>query len=323
MREIWSAFSDEHGLLPIIDVTHASFRVEVPENTLAAMSQEFIDGAAQRASMSQEVREVLERSVLGGALAAASGSYLPGLSTYLLKLGPGNTWTGSSEIDRRIASSFPALATRIRLQDTAQMLAEGLGERLAEPSRPVCMVNIAGGTAADSWNALLCLQAGAKHCLAGRSIRIAVLDLDRRGPEFGARAIQALQKPDAPLYGLQINFCNVPYDWSDPARLPGVLREFGTKDALFAVSSEGGLFEYGDDDEIVVNLAELHATTPPDTFVVGSVTRDCDAVRAMGRIAAIRPRTIDAFRTLVERGGWTLNEAVERPFSFQVKVVKI
>lgn len=322
MQGTWSAFSEEYGELQIIDVTDSSFRVEVSEKMLAAMSQDFIDSSEQRERISAETRELLGRSVLGRALASASGSYLPGMSTYLMKLGPKNLWDGSLEIDRKIASSFPALTSRIRLQDMAQMLADGLEELIStKPGRPVSMVNIAGGTAADSWNALLCLRAGDQHRLDGRSIRIVVLDRDEPGPEFGARAIQTLQKPGAPLHGLQIEFLPICYDWSDPHRLAVILQSLGDEDAACAVSSEGGLFEYGSDDEIIANLLALRSGTPRDVFIVGSVTRDCEAMRANTRIVASRPRTIDAFRALVERGGWKLNQVVKRPFSYHVRLV--
>lgn len=323
MQGISSAFSEEYGELRVIDVTHSSFRVEVSEQMLAAMSQDFIDSSEQRAQVSAETREMLGRSVFGRALASASGSYLPAMSTYLMKLGPNNLWNGSHEIDRKIAASFPALTARIRLQDMAQMLADGLEERIGTtPGRRVCMVNIAGGAAADSWNALICLRARGQYDLDGRSIRIAVLDRDERGPEFGTRAIQRLREPGAPLHGLQIEFVPRCYDWSDPHRLAVTLRGLGAEDAACAVSSEGGLFEYGSDEEIIENLLALRSGTPPEAFFVGSVTRDCEALRANTRIVASRPRTIEAFRALVERGGWKLKQVIERPFSYHVSLVR-
>lgn len=323
MKLLWSALSEKQGQLPIIDVTHSSFRVDVPENTLATMSQDFVNGIARREAVSPETREALGRSVLGRALATASGGYLSGMSTYLMKLGPDNLWNGPLDIDRKIAASFPALAARIRLQDMAHMLADGLEKLIgAEASRPICMVNIAGGTAADSWNALLCLRARARHFLDNRTIRIAVLERDEAGPEFGARAIRALQTPGAPLHGVHIDFQLTPYDWSDPHKLTPILQDLGVKDAACAVSSEGGLFEYGTDEEIVATLITLQARTPIGAFVVGSVTRDCEAVRANERIVASRPRTIEAFCALVERGGWRLNQVVERPFSYSVCLVR-
>lgn len=322
MQRIRSAFSEEFGELRIIDVTQSSFREEVPEIALLAMSQDFIDGFEQRESVSAEIREALSRSVLGRALAAASGSYLSGMGTYLIKLGPKNLWAGAHEIDRRIVGSFPALTSRIRLQDMAHLLADGLEQQIcAKRGRPVCMLNIGGGTAADSWNALLCLRARVGPLLGDRSIRVAVLDRDECGPAFGARAVEALQKPGAPLHGLNIDFEFICYDWSYPHRLSLLLPGPGAEDSGCAISSEGGLFEYGSDEEIVANLTALRAGTPLDAFIVGSVTRDCEAVRANRQIVASRPRTIEAFRVLVEGGGWKLNQVIERPFSYHVSLV--
>jgi hypothetical protein len=39
------------------------------------------------------------------------------------------------------------------------------------------------------------------------------------------------------------------------------------------VSSEGGLYEYGSDAEVVANLSVIAARAPEGTFVVGSFTR--------------------------------------------------
>lgn len=323
VQGIWSAFSEEHGELPIIDVTHPAFRVDVTEKMLAAMSQDFIDSRAQRENTSAAIREALGRSVLGRALAAASGSYLTGMSTYLIKLGPENLWAKALEIDRKIAASFPALTSRIRMQDMTKMLADGLEKQIgAKRERSVCMFNIAGGTAADSWNALLYLRARTPHCLDNRSIRIRVLDRDEYGPAFGARAIQTLQKAGAPLHGLAIEYQPICYDWSEPHRLGALLMGLEAENAACAISSEGGLFEYGSDEEIVANLMALRAGTPLDTFIVGSVTRDCETVRANGQIVAVRPRTIEAFDVLVEHGGWKLNQVIERPFSYHVSLVQ-
>lgn len=323
MQRTYSICSTEYGDLPIIDVTNPVFRVEIDNKQLTAMSQAFIDEAEAREHVSSEVRELLAQSVLGRSLAAASGSYLAGLSTYLMKLGPDSQWANAQEVDRRIAGSFPALASRIRLQDMAQMLADGLQQTIgAIPGRLVCMVNIAGGTAVDSWNALICLLAKSQQSLSERAVRIAVLDLDERGPAFGGRAMQKLQEPGAPLHGLNIEFDPISYDWSKPNRLTVLLQKLGAKDAVCAISSEGGLFEYGSDDEIIKNLEALHAGTARDAFVVGSVTRECEAVRATGRIVATRPRTVESFQALVGAGGWRLSDVVERPFSYHVRLHK-
>jgi hypothetical protein len=271
------------------------------------------------------VQEALKRSMLGRALMSASGSFLPGMSTYLLKLGPGNLGADAEEIDLRIAASFPAYSVRIRLQDIALLIADGLTARMKEgPARPVCLANIAGGAAADSWNALICLNQLDSTLLANRSIAIAVLDLDASGPAFGRRALEALQAEKQPLHGLAIDFSARFYDWRETATLSAALAELNATRAACAISSEGGLFEYGSDEEIAANLAELHRGTALDAFVVGSVTRDCEAVRSTQTRSRIptRPRSLDAFRLLAASAGWVVEQAMERTFSYHVRMVK-
>ena len=84
------------------------------------------------------------------------------------------------------------------------------------------------------------------------------------------------------------------------------------------------MFEYGSDEDIVSNLRMLHVGTARDTFVVGSVTRDAAPVRAslIASRVLTRPRTSEAFRGLCEAGGWKLEEMIERPFSYHVRMIK-
>jgi hypothetical protein len=103
-----------------------------------------------------------------------------------------------------------------------------------------------------------------------------------------------------------------------------LLRDMEVGDAACGISSEGALFEYGSDEEIVSNLRVLDAETPRDAVVVGSVTRDGGPVPAslVASRVLTRPRTIEGFRSLCEQGGWKVEEAIERPFSFNVRLVK-
>jgi hypothetical protein len=263
--------------------------------------------------------------MLGRGLMAAAGTFLDGMSTYLLKLGPQNLGTQASPIDRRIAASFPAFTARLRLQDMARLLADGLVRAAAvEPRRPVCLVNIGGGTGCDSWNTVIRLQGERRELLVGREIGIAVMDLDARGPGFGGRAMEALCAAGGPLCGLKVGFRHFNYEWSDAERLRELLGELETRDAACGISSEGGLFEYGSDEEIVSNLRALDAGTPRDAVVVGSVTRDGRPVRTslIGSRVSTRPRTIEGFRSLCGQGGWTVDETIERPFSYNVRLAK-
>jgi len=202
----------------------------------------------------------------------------------------------------------------------------------AEPRRPILLVNIGGGPSADSWNALIVLRslmrakfdAEKSGLIVGRRVVIAVMDLDSGGPAFGARAIEALRAPMAPLDGLDVDFRHFRYEWSEAERLRAALGELNACETACGISSEGGLFEYGSDEEIVSNLAGLHAGTAGDAFIVGSVTRDGGPVRAslLANRVATRPRTIEGFRGLAGQAGWTVQEVIERPFSFHVLLVK-
>jgi len=327
------ATTDDGVNLPVIDVTNPAFAVAATDAELAAMSDQFLRESTGMREVPASLREALQSSILGRAIMTASGTFLAGMDTYLFKLGPDHLGPNVTAIDRRIAESFPAFTTRLRLQDMARLLADGLSlTAAAEARRPVCLVNVGGGPGSDSWNALIYLQAGLHasnpDLLIGREITIAVMDLDDHGPAFGGRAIDTLCAPAAPLSGLDIRFRHFIYDWSrdwsQSGRLQEVLGDLHAADAACAVSSEGALFEYGSDTEIVGNLSTIHAGTASDAMVVGSVTRDGGPVRALHTThgPSARPRTIEAFRILVEQAGWIIHQVIERPFSYNVRLVK-
>src|SRR5262249_30694194 len=141
---IFYATTTEGARLPIVDVTHPAFAVAVTDDELAALSDGYVQGLRQRSAVPVHVMEALQRSQLGRGLFAASGTYLSGIATYLLKLGPDNLPDGAEEIDRRLAASFPALMTRLRLQDITQLLVDGLTPTLRHArDRPLVLVNLA------------------------------------------------------------------------------------------------------------------------------------------------------------------------------------
>ncbi len=325
-KDVVYAKTEEGLRTAVIDVTNAAFAVSATDAELAALAEQYVIEAGRQQEIPEAVREALRNSMLGRGLMAASGTFLDGMTTYLLKLGPENLGEEAGAIDRRIAASFPAFTARLRLVDMARLLAEGLGRSAAvEPRRPVCLVNIGGGPGADSWNALICLHGEHPELLKGKKIVIAVLDIDTRGPEFGVRAVATLCASGGPLSGLDIAGRYLSYEWSDAERLRMTLEGLNAGDAACGVSSEGGLFEYGSDEEIVSNLTVVHAGTAADAIVVGSVTRDGGVVRAslIANRVRTRPRTIEAFRVLAERGEWSVEKVLERPFSYNVRLVKM
>lgn len=310
---------DDGTELPILDVTHPAFALVLTEEQIAAMMEEY--ARVMSRGVPPQIAEVLRQSNLGKALMGASGGFLAGLPTYQMKLGPDYLGSDASPIDRQIAGSPPAVFMRLRLQDIAQTLADALLEQLnSDRDKPILLVNIGGGVAADSWNALLFVHAARPDLLSGLRIKIAVLETDERGPALGRSAIKALSAPNAPFASLDLQFQHIPYDWSRAENLPPILEELNAAESVCVISSEGALFEYGSDAEIVANLRAIHTASPASAVIAGSVTR-ADARHPASNMA-IRPRTLEEFRLLAGPADWKISRVVERPFSYNVALAK-
>jgi hypothetical protein len=208
------------------------------------------------------------------------------------------------------------------MQQIARLLAEALRAPLAaRPGAPLHFVNIAGGPALDSINALIILARAHATPIPTRNqrpIAIHVLDARREGPDFGARALAALTAPGGPLEGKEVQFAHHAYDWNDAAPLAQLLAGLAARGAIVAASSEGGLFEYGSDDAIVANLSALARAGVP--IVVGSVTSSSEVRKRMIAQARFRlfPRGLEGFAPLAERGGYAVAESCTAMVSEQV-----
>ena len=320
-------YVEANGLeLPVVDVTNPEFALSVGP----AEQREMIETYARRQRPYRLVprfvrrwmfRRMAERSILARAL-STRGRYLGGLDTYLFKLGADNLGTVTHDaIDRRIAESPPVLSIRLRLQDVAELLAGFLAPALLkDPDRPLHLLNIAGGPTMDSLNALILLNRRDARHLKGRRIVVQVLDLDAAGPAFGARALAALSGPGGPLEGLQIEFRHRAYDWSRPEELVPVLDGVRAQNAVWAASSEGGLFDYGSDAHVIANLKRLVDAC----VVVGSVTRADALMQEMQRDSTMPlvMRGHAAFAALAAQAGWKVARVVERIVSDQVALVR-
>lgn len=321
------AVTDDGLELPVVDVSHPAFALSLDAEGQRKLTHRFIEEQRRFAKLPQWLGQPLMRFMLRGSrlakgLRQADGGFLDGITTYLFKLGPHNLGPYSVPIDKRLVSSLPAISMRLRLADVAQLLADGLAPRLAaEPARPLHLINIAGGPAVDSANALMLLERGRPGVLSGRSVKVVVLDGDTRGPAFGARALAALEQSGAPLAGVDARLEHVGYDWSRvDSGLVGVLQAAEQQGAIVAVSSEGGLFEYGSDEDILANLRALAGAADRELFAVGSVTRNDELMKFVKQTssAATRPRGLPTFEELVARAGWRVTRAIERPMSDQV-----
>src|SRR5271165_1540829 len=85
----------------VIDVTSPAFAVNATDAELETMAEQYIREAAQQREVPEALREALRNSMLGKGLMAATGTFLDGMSTYLLKLGPERSEEHTSELQSR------------------------------------------------------------------------------------------------------------------------------------------------------------------------------------------------------------------------------
>jgi hypothetical protein len=310
--------------LPVIDVTHPAFALADDPASLAARRDAFLAWDRRNRRMPTIVTRLLmrlaaRRSSLLRKILAADNEYLDSITTYMLKLGVDHLPPGfDGPIDRKVAAAPHMALVRLRMQQIARLLAEALLAPLAAaPDAPLHLVNIAGGPALDSINALIMLAR--RHAtLIHRPIAIHVFDAHQDGPAFGARALVALTASGAPLHGIAVQFKHHAYDWNDTAPLARLLAGFAGHGAITAASSEGGLFEYGSDDAIVANLTALARAGVP--IVAGSVTSSSALRKRMIAQANFRlfPRGLEGFAPLAERSGYAIAESRTAVMSEQV-----
>jgi hypothetical protein len=326
------AVADDGLELPVIDVTHPAFAFELSEEDLSALIDRFVLSMQTAAKLPPAALAAMaQQSRLMRGLVAADGGCTSGMVTYLNKLGPNNLGEGwATPVDRQWAASLTPLTFQWRMRDVARLLADGVVPALAaRPGLPLHLLNIGGGPGADSWNALILLHKEQPALLAGRQVTIHVLDVDAEGPHFGAQSLAALTEPGAPLDGVAADLVHVPYDWAETARLAQLLDNLRAAAAVVSVSSEGGLFEYATDEQIVANLAVLHDCAPADCVVVGPVVRDESTLderlkaseHAPGR-PGIRYLGLVKFAQLAARSGWRIECSADSPMHQVVRLGK-
>ncbi|MBN1550726.1 hypothetical protein JW979_04635 [bacterium] len=315
--------------LPVIDLTHPAFGFDIDKNELSEISRE-------------SLRWLKRYGHLPGLLRRLISSRLPmierdnhhwgnGMSAYLQKLGPENLPKILSGIwSRRISRLIGAVCLRLRLRDMVKLSVEHLVKILpVTGNRPLCMVNIGGGTAADSLNTLLTLHRTFPSLLLKQRIAIYVLDTDTAAPLFGSRALAALMSNDGPLAGLRVSFHHITRDWNHPESLGMLLKHLREMKSVVMVSSEGALFEYGSDEVIIANLAMLRDHSPPETIIIGSVIQrfeDADPNLILLQSITempIRFMGLNMFEQLAGQTGWSMAASpLENPFFHVVCLTK-
>jgi hypothetical protein len=312
--------------LPVIDVSHPDFRVADDQAAIesarrAHARMERRGRRIPRFLLRYLWRSMLRRSLLARTLFAPELTVLPGMSTYLMKLGAGNLVPPfDTRTERRLAASPGILSIRLRLQQSAQLLAQGLQASLAsDPGATLHLLNIGGGSAIDSLNALILLRRSAVPLLQ-RPVTVHVLDPDANGPSFGARALAALVADGGALAGLDARVSHHAYDWNDTGPLQQLMHSLQNEHAIIAASSEGALFEYGSDAAIRANLIALHADGRGARVVAGSVTRNDEVTRRSLALSSFRlvPRGAAVFGALLSGTGYSIARVEESLISDQV-----
>jgi len=315
--------------LPVIDVTHPRFAVPDDPESLAAQHAAFLAWHDKRRLMPRFVTRLLirlaaRRSRLLRAMVSTEADYLDSISTYVMKLGEQDLPPGfDGPVDRKVAAAPHVLFLRLRMQQVAVLLADALVAPLrCDSAAPLHFVNIAGGPALDSINAVILLRRARPELLV-RPVVIHVLDARSEGPAFGANALAALAVEGGPLAGLDVALGHQPYDWNDTAPLVRLLAELAARGVIIAASSEGGLFEYGSDAAITANLEAMSAAGVD--VVAGSVTSASDIRKRMIAVTRFRlfPRGLDGFAPLARAGGYAIAASAPAVLSEQVLLRRV
>jgi hypothetical protein len=245
-------------------------------------------------------------------------TFASGITTLMMKLGPRLIGKGKKRfLDRQVNKGFGALVIRMRVRDMSKCQAKALIPLLAKsPERNLCFINIAGGAASDSINALFLIQNEDPTLLKNRKIEINVLDIDTFGPAFAERSIRALKAFGGRFEELNISFRHIHYDWNNTEVLSEVLSE--RTEWLKMCSSEGGLFEYCSDEVIIDNLNKLFVHSANDLIIAGTLLHNSDTIdagmKAALRISAnIKPRLlgINGLKAIIEKTRWNLDSVAE------------
>jgi hypothetical protein len=313
--------------LPVIDVTNPRFAVADDPARVRGLYDALVEDERKRQHVPKFIMRLIlaaaaRRSRLVRALFKANDGFLDGISTYVMKLGADNLVPPyDTPMDRKFAASPNVVLVRLRMQQIAHLIADGIAGDLADAGAgaPLSLINIGGGPALDSINALILLRR-ARPDLLNRPIAIEVLDSSQDGAYFGANALAALRADKGPLEGLDIALRHHDYDWNRPSLLEGLVEKLTTTGAIIAASSEGALFEYGSDEAIVSNLRALRANGTGARLVAGSVTAADETRRRMIAETQLKlvPRGIAGFAPLLAKTGFRIAKVESALISEQV-----
>jgi hypothetical protein len=298
-------------------VTHPLFISSIDEESLHNKINKIAPKARKNAENFNKIPTFIKRYfarrsyIMASLLELTSGNpYVSGLSTMMMKLGPGLIGGGRKRLFDRIASKpVGTCMIRMRVRDTAQFIADSIVEELRKYNdKRLFLINIGGGTASDSLNSLIILNKTEPQLLAGRKIELFILDIDDYGPWFACKSAEALTSKDGALYGLDLNCSHIRYDWHDVSPLRELVEAHPGSVAV--CSSEGALFEYADERIIKENLRILSGNKGNPMRVTGSLLRDPETIdpimKATLSMTKIRPVLygMEKMKRIFDSTGW-------------------
>lgn len=305
------AFTDNNIELPILDITHPYFISSIDETVFRTKCAYAAKKATSTAKMPVIIKYIIKR------ISNVDDAYLSGIRTLILKLGP-DLLQGRkiNFLDKFLSKQYTSIALRIRLKEICGFQAIYLIQKLKEsPKRNICFINIAGGASSDSINTLILIQEEAPEVLKGRKIEINILDIDSFGPNFAQKCIDVLKSPGERFCGLDITFRIIPYNWNNSEDLLMATKE--RSEWIQICSSEGGLFEYGSDEDIIKNLNQLYINSASDIRITDSLVFDKENVNpgyhASAEITGINIRFIGltGLNRLLSQTKWYLENIKE------------
>ena len=311
--------------LPVLDITHPGFISTINEDRLIKLISYVEKNAEKNAEKFNKIPAYIKKYWIKHSFAMAEliesdneVSFATGISTLMMKLGPILIGKGRRRFwDRMVTKGFGSLMIRMRARDMSICQAVSIIPLLAKSKeKNLCFINIAGGSACDSINALFLILQKDPALLKNRKVEINVLDIDTGGPAFAERCITALKEPGGKFKGLDITFRHIPYDWNDTQKLAELLSE--RKEWLQLCASEGGLFEYCSDEVIIRNLKTIYDCSNEDVIIAGTLLHDISTIDA-GIVAALKISSsiklsflgVNGLKRIAEPLHWKLSSTIE------------
>lgn len=305
------AIFDNNIQFPILDITHPRFNGSIDEQAYRLSCDKSAKSIELLKKMPSFIRNIFVK------MSNVDNSYLNGMRTLLYKLGPDL----SREIklgfrDKWAVKQTSFMGLRIRLRDLCRCQSKLLITQLKQfPERNLCFYNIAGGAATDSINTLILIHESDPELLKRRKIEINILDIDTYGPNFAERCIDVLKQPGERFHGLDLTLNIIHYDWSQSEALLKMCSE--RSDWIQLCSSEGGLFEYGSNSDIIENLNHFFINSPADARITGSLIFDRSHVNP-GYLGftefigvQIRYLGLEGLQQILTQTSWVLEETLE------------